>query len=485
MAKTLQFRRGTTGELSSVTGAVGELFVDTTKDTVVVMDGSTAGGFALQRELVSGTNIKTINGSSILGSGDIGTYQFSVAADDSTQRVVSTDEVIKFIGAGGITTASDEEGNITITGSGGGVSSGGTVTTLTIGDVYYENNIVSPIPIISTTSYGTVTTVPPLVVNGPLSVLSAATDATSLLFTMSGDQTSGGESGGTNNSGAIYTNGVVEFRFPYGAANGGKELLATVRVGDIITAIGANGVFTGSKTFTVSRVSIVDNGVGEAPGYISILGLVDTPPGSDEGFNANIITCYRPNTTSTFVGGISSKFLSADQVVAKDISATGSLSINKTLFTGATEKRHPGALQPTLSASTNLILPYRINDYLSVTAYAGSAGYGFTSVYLNLNLHSELAERTLTLRVQPINNDVTWNLPQADWDIIVYRGDDDENSITTTTTVKWTGGVSSGTLTVGRIYQFTFKVQLTLIRVRYTYADAFTPTCTYYVTVYL
>lgn len=51
MAKTLQFRRGTTAELSSVTGAVGELFVDTTKDTVVVMDGSTAGGVPLQKEI--------------------------------------------------------------------------------------------------------------------------------------------------------------------------------------------------------------------------------------------------------------------------------------------------------------------------------------------------------------------------------------------------------------------------------------------------
>jgi plastocyanin len=47
-----------------------------------------------------------------------GNYQFSIAADDSTQRVVSTDEVIKFIGAGGITTSSDAEGNITITGAG-------------------------------------------------------------------------------------------------------------------------------------------------------------------------------------------------------------------------------------------------------------------------------------------------------------------------------------------------------------------------------
>jgi hypothetical protein len=50
MAKTLQFRRGTTEELSSVTGSVGELFVDTTKETVVVMDGSTAGGTSLATE---------------------------------------------------------------------------------------------------------------------------------------------------------------------------------------------------------------------------------------------------------------------------------------------------------------------------------------------------------------------------------------------------------------------------------------------------
>lgn len=71
MAKTLQFRRGTTSELSTQTGAVGELFVDTTKDTVVVMDGSTPGGFPLQSELVSGANIKSINGQSLLGSGDI------------------------------------------------------------------------------------------------------------------------------------------------------------------------------------------------------------------------------------------------------------------------------------------------------------------------------------------------------------------------------------------------------------------------------
>jgi hypothetical protein len=43
------------------------------------------------------------------------TYQFSVAADDSTQRLISTGETVKFIGAGGITTSSDAEGAVTIT----------------------------------------------------------------------------------------------------------------------------------------------------------------------------------------------------------------------------------------------------------------------------------------------------------------------------------------------------------------------------------
>ena len=45
-----------------------------------------------------------------------GTYSFNVAADDSTLREISADETVKFIGAGGVTTASDAEGNITITG---------------------------------------------------------------------------------------------------------------------------------------------------------------------------------------------------------------------------------------------------------------------------------------------------------------------------------------------------------------------------------
>ena len=71
MPKILKFRRGTTQELSQLTGAEGELFVDLTKDALVVMDGTTPGGSTMQKELVPGTSIKTVNGQSLLGSGDI------------------------------------------------------------------------------------------------------------------------------------------------------------------------------------------------------------------------------------------------------------------------------------------------------------------------------------------------------------------------------------------------------------------------------
>jgi hypothetical protein len=51
MARQVQIRRGTTTQTNSFTGAVGEITVDTDKDTVVVHDGSTAGGHPLPTSL--------------------------------------------------------------------------------------------------------------------------------------------------------------------------------------------------------------------------------------------------------------------------------------------------------------------------------------------------------------------------------------------------------------------------------------------------
>jgi hypothetical protein len=50
MTTAIKRRRGTTSEHSTFTGLEGELTIDTTKDTVVVHDGATAGGFPLVKE---------------------------------------------------------------------------------------------------------------------------------------------------------------------------------------------------------------------------------------------------------------------------------------------------------------------------------------------------------------------------------------------------------------------------------------------------
>lgn len=57
MADQLQLRRGTTAQIATFTGAQGEVIVDTDKDTLVVQDGATPGGFPLAPEsaVVDGT----------------------------------------------------------------------------------------------------------------------------------------------------------------------------------------------------------------------------------------------------------------------------------------------------------------------------------------------------------------------------------------------------------------------------------------------
>ena len=81
MAKTLQFRRDTTANLSAITGSVGEIFIDLDKDTVVVMDGSTAGGFPLARENYAQSAFAHANGAFDLANTAITTSGGSITGD--------------------------------------------------------------------------------------------------------------------------------------------------------------------------------------------------------------------------------------------------------------------------------------------------------------------------------------------------------------------------------------------------------------------
>tara|TARA_R110000764_G_scaffold54804_2_gene119534 strand:+ start:357 stop:581 length:225 start_codon:yes stop_codon:yes gene_type:complete len=74
MATQIRFRRGTTSSHANFTGQEGEVTVDMDKDTLVVHDNVTVGGFPLMREdltnLSSSTAIPKVNITEV----DAGTY---------------------------------------------------------------------------------------------------------------------------------------------------------------------------------------------------------------------------------------------------------------------------------------------------------------------------------------------------------------------------------------------------------------------------
>ena len=68
-AFALQLRRGTTAQHSAFTGLVGEITVDTDKDTIVVHDGVLAGGYPLAKKSeVSTTATESINPFLLIGA---------------------------------------------------------------------------------------------------------------------------------------------------------------------------------------------------------------------------------------------------------------------------------------------------------------------------------------------------------------------------------------------------------------------------------
>lgn len=100
MAIQVQLRRGTTAQNNSFTGAVAETTVDTDKDTLVVHDGSTAGGHPLAKEsggslanpsIVGGTINNAVIGGTTRAAGNFTSLDANgnVVLGDATSDTIS------------------------------------------------------------------------------------------------------------------------------------------------------------------------------------------------------------------------------------------------------------------------------------------------------------------------------------------------------------------------------------------------------------
>jgi len=105
MATQVQFRRGTTGEHSGFTGAVGEVTVDTEKKVLCIHDATTAGGFPLLREDFSNSN---------LSLGSLGSCALKFVNDPDTGIMSTGQDQIQLVTAGVARLTIDSSGTITI-----------------------------------------------------------------------------------------------------------------------------------------------------------------------------------------------------------------------------------------------------------------------------------------------------------------------------------------------------------------------------------
>ena len=108
MATQVQFRRGTTGQHSAFTGAVGEVTVDTEKKVVCVHDATTAGGFPLLKE--DGSN-------SSLALGSLSSCALKFAGDIDTGIMSTGPDQIQLVTGGFARLTIDSSGVITIPGN--------------------------------------------------------------------------------------------------------------------------------------------------------------------------------------------------------------------------------------------------------------------------------------------------------------------------------------------------------------------------------
>jgi Major tropism determinant N-terminal domain len=108
MATQVQFRRGTSAETATFTGAVGEVTVDTVKQTCVVHNGSQAGGYPLLRE--DGTN-------SALSLGSLSSCALKFASDPNTGIISPGSDQISLVTGGVARLTIDSSGSVTIPGN--------------------------------------------------------------------------------------------------------------------------------------------------------------------------------------------------------------------------------------------------------------------------------------------------------------------------------------------------------------------------------
>jgi hypothetical protein len=237
MTQAVQLRKGTTSEHSTFTGLQAEATVDTTKKTLVVHDGSTAGGIPLSREDLSNanpSNLTTIVGADT-ASGDLFVV-YDVSA--SAFKKITRDELNNAMEQDALASVAITGGSINGTTIGASTASTGAFTTLSASSTV-------------TLSGGTANGV--LYLNGS----KVATSGSALTFDGSGAFKSSGSTNGFLSSGTFVN------------SSNGSSAVNRIQIGNDASDGSGQIVVYGSQHSTLSNVMDINNAQNAALRFLT------------------------------------------------------------------------------------------------------------------------------------------------------------------------------------------------------------------------
>ena len=296
MAKQLKLRRGTTSQHSSFTGAEGEVTVDTDKETLVVHDGSTAGGHPVAAEDLGNVSSATIAG------------RFSDDAINPTKIAGGTLGTDVKVADGNIS------GNLTIENA--DVTSTAAIAGTKVSPAFGSQNLSTS----GTAATGALTVTGNIAVSGTVDGRDVATDGTKL---------DGIEASATADQSAAEIRTLVGSASDsnvFTDADHAKLDALTTSNGVILNGVTATTQSAGDASTKVATTAYTDtaisNLVDSSPGALNTLNELAAAIGDDANFSTTItnsIATKMPLAGGEFTGNVTCENITPDGDSSRDL----------------------------------------------------------------------------------------------------------------------------------------------------------------------